>query len=125
MDNRINSRIYYNHGKVHNSIVINTFKLITFFLKSLIDSGSPYAIFFSLVVHFFFFYTYFIFNTMLNVYHQGYVMYVITFLNIFHFFCVYIIFMEGKKIHPHLPPSPLPKKEEELIFFVENNISLY
>ena len=29
MDNRINNRIYYNHGKVHNSIVMNLFKQIT------------------------------------------------------------------------------------------------
>ena len=33
MDNRINNRIYYNHGKVHNTIVMNPFKEITTFLE--------------------------------------------------------------------------------------------
>ena len=42
--NRINNRICYNHGKVNNTIVMNPFKQITFFLKSLIDSDSPYVI---------------------------------------------------------------------------------
>ena len=80
--------------------IITTERLITplwihlsktpLFSKPLIDTGSPYVILFScLVVQYFFFFcifTYFIFNALLNVYHQGYV--VCNF-----FFLIFFIFL--------------------------------
>ena len=48
---RINKGIYYNHRKVHNSIVMYPFRQISpFLLKSLINSGSRYVILFSCLV---------------------------------------------------------------------------
>ena len=77
MYNRINNRIYYNHGKAH-TIVINPFKQITTFLE-ISDSGSPYVILFScLVVQFF----------------SKVTLYVTYFSRYFSFFTVYIIFIE-------------------------------
>ena len=95
MDNRINNRIYYNHGKVITPLLWIHLSKSPLLLKSLIDSGSPYVIPFCLVVKFF--YTYFIFNALLNVYHQGYVVCNLFFLIFFIFFIVYIIFIEKKK----------------------------
>ena len=43
------------------------------FLKFLINSGSPYVILFSCLVAQFFIYVYIIFNALLSLYHQGYV----------------------------------------------------
>ena len=60
------------------------------FLKSLIDSGSPYVILFSCLVVQFHIYIY-IFNALLNVYHQGCVVYNVFFLIFFIFYCVYHI----------------------------------
>ena len=70
------------------------------FLKSLIDSGSPYVILFScLVVQIFFIYIYiyiyiynFIFNALLNVYQQGYAV-----CNLF--FLIFFIFLLCNHIH--------------------------
>ena len=50
MDNTISNRVYYNHGKVHSTIVMNPFKQMTTFLKSLIDSRWPCVILFSFSV---------------------------------------------------------------------------
>ena len=74
------------------------------FLKSLIDSGSPYVLIFScLVVQFYIYvnmyvhiyacvcicmYIYINFNALLNVYHQGYVVCNLSFLIFFIFYCV-------------------------------------
>ena len=67
-------------------------------MKSLIDSGSPFVILFScLVVQLFFWciyiyiYTYFIFDVLLNIYQQGYVVCNLFFWIFFTFYCVYHI----------------------------------
>ena len=60
-------------------------------LKSLIDFGSPYVILFSCLIVQIFSYVYFIFNVLLNVYYQGYVVCNLFFLIFFVFYCVYHI----------------------------------
>lgn len=60
-----------NHGKVHNSIFTNPyFSKSLFPLKSLIDSGSPYVMFFSCLVFQKFYIVFVFFYALLNVYHQ-------------------------------------------------------
>ena len=60
------------------------------FLKSLIDSESPYVILFSCLVVQFFLYIYFIFNALLNIYHQNYVLTCNLFSLIFFIFLLFI-----------------------------------
>ena len=57
-------------------------------MKSLIDSGSPYVILFNCYIYI---YIYIIFNALLNVYQQGYVLCNLFFLIFFIFYCVYHI----------------------------------
>lgn len=63
-------------------------------LKSLIDSASRYVIFFSyFIVQIL---AYIFLYTLLKVYHQGYILCNLFFLIFFHFFIMYIIFIEKK-----------------------------
>ena len=91
MDNRINNRIYYNHEKVHNAIFMNPFKQITTFLEIFtwfwITLCHTFQLFScSILLH-----IYFIFNTLLNVYHQGYVVCTLFFLIFFFFLLVHLL----------------------------------
>ena len=68
IDNWINSRMHYNHGKVQSSNIMNSFKQNNTF----VDSGSPECICFSCLVAKNLIFL-FILYALSYVYHQGYI----------------------------------------------------
>ena len=97
-ENRINNRIYYKHGKVHNSIVLNPFKQITTFLEvsnwfwiTLCYTFQLFSCSVFLVYIYIYIYILMPCSTFI-----AYSMWFI-FLNIFHFFNVYIVYIIHRK----------------------------
>ena len=119
MCNRINNRIYYNFGKVHNTIVINPFKQITTFLEisnwfwitsCLTFQLFSCSIFLFIYIYILYIYLYIIFNALMNVYHQGYVVCNLFFLMFFIFYFVYRIHRK-KNLDPTLKTKQYPTSD--------------
>ena len=109
------------------------------FLKSLIDSGSPYVLIFScLVVQFYIYvnmyvhiyacvcicmYIYINFNALLNVYHQGYVVCNLSFLIFFIFYCACHIHRKKTSTRNlELFQCPYPNRKISKNFFPPSSI---
>ena len=110
MDNRINNRIYHNHGKFHKTIVMNPFKQIMTFLEISnwfwITLCHTFELF---SCSNFFINIYFIFNALLNVYHQGYVICNLFFVIFFILYCVYHIHRKKtQSLSEELVCTPFP-----------------
>ena len=105
MYKRINNRIYYSHGKVHNTIVMNPFKKITTFLE--MSNWFWITLCHNLQLFCCSFYTYIYIFIYIYIYIYIYInIYIYIYIHIYIIFnaLLYVILIEKRKLVTQLSP---------------------